>query len=280
MLTLSKIIFKYVSSYFWKMCLAIWMCLLAHPTEEPCESEKCLSALLQLGRAESADLLDSDVLALSSVPSCNNCSSAFMASVAIAESKESISLKIVLVSLLQSGSIAVLMWEFMDITIAYLDAQAFITGSCSGKFTLGSGCYWVPWGHIHYLSTESHFLSKITRWFCCSCFIAMVGFIEVECGLFGPFKLETSQWVQRRHLFLVYLTYTVRMCSFELESSQLRCVPIYSFSLSFSPPTLGIWCLPLAHCIGSVQAHNPCCRGAKMGPFLSHIESHSQHRPA
>ena len=43
------------------------MCLLAHPTEESCESEKRLSALLQLGRAESADLLDSDVLALSSV---------------------------------------------------------------------------------------------------------------------------------------------------------------------------------------------------------------------
>lgn len=36
-------------------------------------------------------------------------------------------------------------------------------------------------------------LSKIMRWFCCSCFIAMVGLTEVECGLTGPFGLETSR---------------------------------------------------------------------------------------
>lgn len=192
MLTLSKIIFKYVSSYFLKMCLAIWMCLLAHPTEEPCESEKRLSALLQLGRAESAELLDSDVLALRLVLSCSNCSSAFMASVDIAESKESISQNSPCDSPMEWQNCSIVMWEFMDITIAYLDAQAFIIGSLSGKFTLGSGCSWVWWGHMHYLSTESHFTLKITRWFYCSCFIAMVGFSEVECGLIGPFWLETS----------------------------------------------------------------------------------------
>lgn len=160
MLTLSKIIFKYVSSYFLKMCLAIWMCLLAHPTEESCESEKRLSALLQLGRAESADLLDSDVLALSLVLSCNNCSSVFMASVAIAKSKEPISQNRPWESPMEWQHCRVVTWGFMDITVEYLEAQALIPGSRSGKFTLGSGCYWVWWVHTHYLSTESHFTQQ------------------------------------------------------------------------------------------------------------------------
>lgn len=207
-----------------------------------------------------------------------------MASVAIAESKESISQNSPCESPMEWQYCSIVMWEFMDITIAYLDAQAFIIGSCSGKFTLGSGCYWVWWGHTHYLSTESHFTqqdNEVVLLFLlyCNGWIYWGRVWSHWAILIGDFSLASAQWGQRRHLFLVFLTYTVRMCSFELEPSQLRCVPIYSCSLSFLSPTLGIWCLPLAHCIRSVQAHNPCYHGAKVGPFLSHIESHNQHRP-
>lgn len=72
----------------------------------------------------------------------------------------------------------------------------------------------------------------------------MVEFTEVDCGLSGLFGLETSCLpfcsVGAEETPVSGLSPLYHKGDFELETSQLKCMPIYSCSLSFLPPTLGI----------------------------------------